>query len=95
MMTKDLLLDMAKESGKNRFRLLAGMNETQWIFNWCDAEYNYIGMCTSDMDKFKIDYSLDELPDIIDNALSWLERAKAINNGTYALTLTNLYIMAI
>ena len=86
---KDLNLDMAKESGKNRFRLLAAMNGTVWIFMWCDEEYNFLGMSTSDLDEYKVDYTLEELPQVIDNAQSWLDGVKNLPN------VSNLYVMAI
>lgn len=67
---KELLLEIALESTFNKFRLIANLNESNNIFTWCNDEYNFVSMCNS---KYKIDYSLTELPDVIDRAESWLK----------------------
>ena len=84
---------MALQSGKNRFRLLAGMNGTIWIFMWCDEENNFLGMSSSNMDEYKVDYTFDELSSVIDNAQKWLDKAKAMDFP--AENVTEIYVMAI
>lgn len=73
---KDLLLRIAEESGYKKFRLLSNINEGNNIFMWCDEEFNFIGMCPNKIDyeahHFIVEYGLDELPDIIENAEKWL-----------------------
>jgi len=90
---KELNLEMALGSGKNRFRLLASMNSTPWIFMWCDEEDNFLGMSGSDIDEYKFDYTLGELPKMIDNAQDWLNRAK--NAEHPCANISNIYVMAI
>lgn len=71
---KDHILDCAKKSTSKKFRLLASMNDPIIIFNWCNEEHNFIGMNHIAGDKiYKIEYTLDELPEVIDNAEKWLK----------------------
>lgn len=73
---KDLLLRIAKDSNYNKFRLLSNINEGNNIFMWCNEEYNFIGMCPDkvyvEREAFVVDYTLEELPDVLDKAESWL-----------------------
>ena len=73
---KNLLIRIAEESGYKKFRLLSNINEGNNIFMWCDEEYNFIGMCPHKIDveaqTFVVEYTIDELPDVIDKAESWL-----------------------
>jgi len=90
---KELNLQMALDSKKDRFRLLAAMNSNQWIFMWCDEEDNFLGMSSSTNDEFKIDYTFEELSQAIDNAQNWLDIAKS---GEHPLpNVSNMYVMAI
>jgi len=77
---KDLLLNQAKESGKSSFKLLATMNSRISIFQWCDDEQNFVGMCPDniyDESKYKnVSYTLEQLPDVIDNAEKYLKSLK-------------------
>lgn len=88
---KDLILKMALESGKDRFRLLASMNSTPWIFMWCDEESNFVGMCNNGRYK-NCDYTFDELDKVIDNAEDWLN---TVRNMQSSKNISNLYVMAI
>jgi len=90
---KELIIKMALDSGKNRFRLLAAMNSDVWIFMWCDEEDSFLGMSCSDIDENKFDYTFDELSQVIDNAQNWLDWAK--NNKPPLSNVSNLFIMAI
>lgn len=74
---KSLLLAQARESGDKYFRLLATMNDMINIFNWCESEYNFLGMSVpKGFKKHKVEYTLDELPDAIDNAERYLKELK-------------------
>lgn len=90
---KEQIIEMALESGKNRFRLLAAMNSIVWIFMWCDDEENFIGMSSHGMDEFKVDYTFEELDKVVDNAIKWLDRVK--NSDNPVRNLSDLYVMAI
>ncbi|WP_412754960.1 hypothetical protein, partial [Legionella donaldsonii] len=51
------------------------------IFQWCDNQYNFIGMChsikfESGEKDYTVEYTLEELPDAIDNAEIWLKSIK-------------------
>src|SRR6478735_1165358 len=78
---KDLLLKQASESKSTKFRLLGTMNDDICIFNWCDEEYNFIGMCPSkEYTDLKVEYSLDELYEVIDKAEQYLKDSKESEN---------------
>lgn len=75
--TKELLLRWANDSGAKKFRLVATMNSDLYISNWCNAQQNFLGMCFKvydDDDKdYTVEYTLKELPEMINNAEEWLE----------------------
>ena len=77
---KDLILEQAKYSFSTKFRLVATMNSQISIFNWCDTEYNFLGMCKDTRypgeHKCVVEYTEKELPDVIDNAENWLKGVK-------------------
>ena len=78
---KDLILEQAKESVSTKFRLLATMNGSISIFNWCNVQYNFVGMNNearhmSEIKDYTVEYTLEELPDVIDSAESWLKSLK-------------------
>lgn len=75
---KELLLKWAQESWKNKFLLIASTNNRNSIFKWHDEEYNFVGMLH--YDNRECTYSIDELPDMIDNAESWLHGSREVNN---------------
>ena len=96
MSYKELILKQALESNKERFRLLAAMNNPpQWIFMWCNNDSNFIGMSTFDLDDKTVDYNLNELPDIIDNAETWLNTLRNMTHEKDKCFISNLFIMAI
>ena len=75
--SKDLLLKFAIDSGAKRFKLVATMNSNIGIFQWCDQEYNFLGLCPPDYaKKSKVVYTLKQLPSVIDNAEEWLRSVK-------------------
>lgn len=90
---KEQILEMALESGKNRFRLLAAMNSIVWIFMWCDDEDTFRGMASHGMDEFNVDYTLEQLNKVVDNAIKWLNRVK--NSDNPVRNVSDLYVMAI
>lgn len=95
---KDDLLKQAYNSNHTKFRLIAAMNSNpQSIFNWCDDEYNFIGMCIdSEYEQHKVEYTLDELSDVIDGAESWLKsikKGKEYSGSPYFIS--NLEIMGV
>ena len=82
MRDKELILNELDESmkdGKTLFRIIAPMNNRPIsIFQWCNDEWNFIGMTT--FKDLKVTYSKEELrDDIIDNALTWLDGIKEHN----------------
>jgi len=91
---KELLVEWALESGCDRFRLLANINESNNIFMWCDEEYNFIGMCPNQQygENHVVDYSLVDLPNIIDHAEDYLTRLNTIQKN---YNVVNLDIMCL
>lgn len=75
---KELLLKWAKESGKNKFLLIASTNNRNSIFKWHDEEFNFVGMLG--YENKDCSYFIDELPRVIDNAESWLHGSQEVNN---------------
>jgi hypothetical protein len=77
---KEILLEQAKNSVSQKFRLLATMNDSINIFNWSNVQYNFIGMnqdsrYTTEKDH-TVEYTLEELPEVIDNAEEYLKAVK-------------------
>jgi hypothetical protein len=99
--TKDLLLKFATESKRKKFKLIGRVNTSGIeLMEWCDDAYNFDGMCSSHHDikqakngeYVKRTYTLEELPTVIDNALSWYNSVKK-NHHTFNATM--LHILAI
>jgi hypothetical protein len=99
--TKELLLDFAKESKRKKFKLIGRVNTSGLeLMEWCNDAYNFDGMCSShhnikqakDGEYIKRTYTLEELPSVIDNALSWYNSVKK-NHHTFNSTM--LHILAI
>lgn len=95
--TKKVLLDCAKESGAKKFKLLATMNSNISIFQWCDKENNFLGMCPpKEAEKFKVIYTINQLPDVIDNAEKWLKFIKEdIRMSGSPYFVSQLHIMSL
>lgn len=98
---KDWLLEMATESKRTKFKLIARVNTGGLeLMEWCDDIYNFDSMCSSieaikstkDGRYVKRTYSLEELPDVIDNALSWYNSVKK-NHHNFNSTM--LHILAV
>lgn len=99
--TKDWLLELAKKSKQNKFKLIARVNTSGLeLMQWCDKAYNFTGMC-DDISVVKVykngnysitTYSLEELPNVIDNALSWYNSVK---NKHHKFNSTILHILSI
>lgn len=98
---KDWLLEMATESKRTKFKLIARVNTGGLeLMEWCDDIYNFDGMCSSieaiksakSGRYMKRTYSLEELPDVIDNALSWYNSAK---KNHHSFNSTMLHILAV
>lgn len=87
--TKDFLFDQAITSGRTQFKLIGKVNDGGLqLMEWCDEACNFDGMC-SDIETIKTHkngkymkrtYSLEELPDVIDNALEWYNSQKSGKN---------------
>ena len=99
--TKDLLLDFATESKRTKFKLIGRVNTSGLeLMEWCDDRQNFDGMCSSIEDikqvkngnYIKRTYSLEELPQVIENALRWHNSVKK-NNHKFNSTM--LHILAI
>jgi hypothetical protein len=99
--TKDWLLELAKESKQTKFKLIARVNTSGLeLMQWCDKAYNFTGMCDNieDIKSYKYGeylittYSLEELPIVIDNALSWYNSVK---NKHHKFNNTILHILSI
>jgi hypothetical protein len=99
--TKDWLLEMATESKRTKFKLIARVNTSGLeLMEWCDDIQNFDGMCSSienikmckDGRYMKRTYTLEELPDVIDNALSWYNHVKQHH---HAFNSTMLHILAV
>lgn len=99
--TKDWLLEQAKDSKRTKFRLIARVNTSGLeLMEWCDDIYNFDGMCSSieaiksakDGRYMRRTYSLEELPDVIDNALSWYNHVKQTH---HSFNSTALHIIAV
>lgn len=79
--SKDMLLKQAANcKPESKFRLLATMNDNITIFNWCNAQFNFIGMCQDETYKsdkdLTVEYTLEQLPEVIDRAEIWLKGVK-------------------
>lgn len=83
---KDLMLRWATESGRSEFKLIGKVNDGGLsLMEWCDDAQNFDGMCSSiesltshkDGEYLRRTYSLEELPEVIDNALSWFNSVKS------------------
>lgn len=95
---KDMLLEQAKDSGKTKFRLLCGMNDiiNSSLFNWCDTEDNFIGMCHAQiLDECVVDYTLEELPNVIDNAEQWIIGVKKPQSSQRSFYTSNIQLMSV
>jgi hypothetical protein len=99
--TKDLLMEFATESKRTKFKLIGRVNTSGLeLMEWCNDIYNFDGMCSSiegiksakNGRYVKRTYSLEELPDAIDNALSWYNSVKK-NQHTFNSTM--LHILAV
>ena len=99
--TKDLLLDFATESKRTKFKLIGRVNTSGLeLMEWCDDRQNFDGMCSSiedikqvkNGDYIKRTYSLEELPQVIENALRWHNSVKK-NNHKFNSTM--LHILAV
>ena len=85
----DGLLQMAKESDKSEFKIIARMNSDgpgYHVFGeWADDANNFAFMCTNekddieykDGDYLKRTYTLEELPQALKNANNWYNNVKA------------------
>lgn len=99
--TTDLLLNFATESKRTKFKLIGRVNTSGLeLMEWCDDIQNFDGMCSSIEDikqvkngnYIKRTYSLEELPQVIENALRWHNSVKK-NNHKFNSTM--LHILAI
>lgn len=99
--TKDWLLKVATESGRTKFKLIGRVNTSGLeLMEWCDDAWNFDGMCSKaedirmckDGDYIKRTYSLEELPEVIDNALSW---HNSVRSEHHVFNTTNLHILAV
>lgn len=89
--TKELLLEFANSSSFNKFKLIGRVNTSGTeLMEWCEDAYNFSNMCSNlndlktykDGEYIRRTYTLEELPDVIDNALSWYNRNKHYFNST-------------
>ncbi len=99
--TKDLLMEFATESKRTKFKLIGRVNTSGLeLMEWCNDRHNFDGMCSSieaiksakNGDYIKRTYSLEELPDAIDNALSWYNSVK---KNHHSFNSTMLHILAV
>ena len=79
--TPEHIIQQAKESGGIKFRLLAKVNDSGLqIMEWCDDAFNFSGMVSKPSTKkeeyHKNTYSLDELTDVVENCLKWVNGVK-------------------
>lgn len=83
--SKDWLLEQAIKSGRSEFKLIGKVNDGGLsLMEWCEDAQNFNGMCSDieslttykDGDYLRNSYSLEELPDVIDNALEWFNSRK-------------------
>lgn len=82
----DFLLEQARTSGRTHFKLIGKVNSGGLqLMEWCDEAWNFDGMCSDieiikthkDGEYMKRTYTLEELPEVIDNALSWFNSMKS------------------
>ena len=99
--TKDWLLEMATESERTKFKLIGRVNTSGLeLMEWCDDARNFDGMCYKaeamrthkDGEYLKRTYSLQELPEVIDNALSWYNSVRSTH---HVFNSTALHILAV
>ena len=99
--TKDLLLEFATESKRTKFKLIGRVNTSGLeLMEWCNDRQNFDGMCSSieaikqakNGDYIKRTYSLEELPQVIDNALRWYNSVK---KNHHKFNSTMLHILAV
>lgn len=99
--TKDLLMEFAIDSKRTKFKLIGRVNTSGLeLMEWCDEAYNFDGMCSSiegikeakSGRYIKRTYSLEELPDAIDNALNWYNSVK---KNHHSFNSTMLHILAV
>lgn len=82
----DYLLELAKESGRKLFKLIGRVNDSGHfqLMEWADEGYNFVSMVMTneDIENYKNGmykkrtYTLEELPEVIDRALSWHNSSK-------------------
>ena len=87
---KEDILNDAKESNKDKFMLVAGMNGFNNIFCWCEEENNFIGM--TNFGNKKVIYSFNELKETINFAHEWIKKWYEIQNE-YGVTNLQLIIL--
>jgi hypothetical protein len=99
--TKDLLLEFATKSKRTKFKLIGRVNTSGLeLMEWCDDIQNFDGMCSSiedikqakNGDYIKRTYSLEELPQVIENALRWYNSVK---KNHHKFNSTMLHILAV
>lgn len=99
--TKDLLMEFATNSKRTKFKLIGRVNTSGLeLMEWCNDRQNFDGMCSSiediklakNGDYIKRTYSLEELPEAIDNALRWYNSVKKKHNS---FNSTMLHILAV
>ena len=87
---KENILNDAKESNKDKFMLVAGMNGFNNIFCWCEEENNFIGM--TNFSNKKVVYSFNELKETINFAHVWIKKCFEYQ-GEYGVTNLELLIL--
>lgn len=99
--TKDLLMEFATDSKRTKFKLIGRVNTSGLeLMEWCNDRQNFDGMCSSIEDiksakngeYVKRTYSLEELPEAIDNALRWYNSVK---KNHHSFNSTMLHILAV
>lgn len=88
----EALYDLAAQSGKSEFKIIARMNDDgpgYHVFGeWADEANNFAFMCTNELDDqehkdgiyLKRTYTLSELPQALKNAEAWQKSVKQWKN---------------
>lgn len=90
---KNYLLNEAKNSPFNVFRLITTCNDSICIFQFCEDEFNFVGMCSDN--TLKVEYTIDELPNVIDKAEKWISYCYKNNMSGYPYLSSGMHLIGI
>lgn len=100
--SKRFFINQAKESGRKLFRIIARTNSSKiGLGQWCNEARNFTMLIDNhedvktykDGEYLKRTYTLDELPEALDNAWRWYKGVHSREVGNY--NTMDIHVMAI